>query len=988
MYVNFEIRYFMFYVVTYWMVVSVARVDCVVYHVSCFLVWDSFAPFVAPLIGPAMQIARDQINADTTSFPNITLNFTIHETGCTDDGKLCLQEVIDGVIYNEVAGIIGPPCSNSAEICGLLAAHWNVPMISYVASSETLSDKTKYETFSRVSTPVSKDVQALVEFVSSNRWRHVGLIRSDTSWADIVYRNIQTQLHSRNITMISEYIDDYSNIAAKVKYITRRARVILLATHSSDTNAIVDTSYKLGLTQTGEYLFLSLDTTSSYFIVSKYAANLYDAVWLYASTLQEVISHGEDPYDGRNFRVRMKDVVFEGMTGRITIDDNGDRNRDVVLYTLNEDEFFEVTALFDAQLSIWNLVPGKEIKWPGGKTSPPVDIPECGFFNELCEEEPLDTTMIITMSIVIFILLVVAIVFIIYLYRRYLFERGIMSTTWKINYDEIVIHPMAKSLRFSRLQRMSRSMSVSEISNGIAGTRQVFTMTGQYMAETVAVRKVFKTSINLDRAQLLELKIMREVRHENLNPFIGVCIDNPNICIVTQYCSKGSLQDNLGNDAIRLDWTFKMSFAYDISCGMHYLHKSVIRTHGRLKSSNCLVDGRWVVKLSDYGLWNFRANQQTPSLGEHAEYMGKFWTAPELLRNPYIMDKGTPEGDTYSMGIILHEIVTRAEPYHYYCEMTPKEVIDQVKVARNPPFRPEVPSEMRSTEIHKLMVACWDENPERRPDVSKSKINLNISFRSIMDNMVAMLEKYANNLEDIVTERTSQLSEEKMKTDQLLYRMLPKPIADDLKMGKTVEAENYEGVTIFFSDIVDFTKLSAASTPIQVVRVLNDLYSLFDSIITNHDVYKVETIGDAYMVVSGLPIRNGNRHAGEICTMALYLLSATTTFTIRHMPDEKLKLRVGIHSGPCVAGVVGLTMPRYCLFGDTVNTASRYESNGIGLRIHISGETVSLLNMLGGYLVKKRGEVFMKGKGNQLTYWLIGKDGFDKPLPDVDQPFF
>lgn len=161
--------------------------------------------------------------------------------------------------------------------------------------------------------------------------------------------------------------------------------------------------------------------------------------------------------------------------------------------------------------------------------------------------------------------------------------------------------------------------------------------------------------------------------------------------------------------------------------------------------------------------------------------------------------------------------------------------------------------------------------------------------------------------------------------------VLNRSVAESLKRGEKVEAENFDCVTIFFSDLVGFTELCVQSTPFEVVEMLNDLYTCCDSIISNYDVYKVsyttfvlsfvtkisstlkmkvETIGDAYMVVSGLPIRNGNLHISEIASMALHILDKVAKLEIKHRPGELLKIRIGIHSGQCVAGVVGLKVKR------------------------------------------------------------------------------
>uniref|UniRef100_A0A1I7U4C6 Guanylate cyclase domain-containing protein n=1 Tax=Caenorhabditis tropicalis TaxID=1561998 RepID=A0A1I7U4C6_9PELO len=243
-----------------------------------------------------------------------------------------------------------------------------------------------------------------------------------------------------------------------------------------------------------------------------------------------------------------------------------------------------------------------------------------------------------------------------------------------------------------------------------------------------------------------------------------------------------------------------------------------------------------------------------------------------------------------------------------------------------------------------------------------------------MDNMVSMIEKYTDKLEKDIAERNEELEAEKEKSEMLLKMMLPEVVADSLKLGSNVSAESFESVTVFFSDCPGFVEMSATSRPLDIVQFLNDLYTVFDRVIDQFDVYKVETIADAYMVASGLPVPNGNHHAGEIASLGLALLKAVEEFKIRHLPNEKVRLRIGMNSGPCVAGVVGLKMPRYCLFGDTVNTASRMESNGIPLRINCSDSSKQILDQLGGYQTEERGIVEMKGKGKQMTYFVRGED--------------
>ncbi|KAH3824150.1 hypothetical protein DPMN_125979 [Dreissena polymorpha] len=322
---------------------------------------------------------------------------------------------------------------------------------------------------------------------------------------------------------------------------------------------------------------------------------------------------------------------------------------------------------------------------------------------------------------------------------------------------------------------------------------------------------------------------------------------------------------------------------------------------------------------------------------------------------------------------------SRAEPFteeSWYTSVS--DTVERIKNCGIKPYRPTLNEHEHIPEIVQLANRCWEELPSDRPTFQKvrkvlKKIRMtrnNGESQNVLDVLLQRMEQYANNLEGMVEEKTQAFLEEKKRSEELLYKVLPRSVADQLRMGHSVNPEAFECVTIYFSDIVGFTTISANSTPFQVVDLLNDLYTCFDAIIENYDVYKVETIGDAYMVVSGLPVRNGNEHVRHIARMSLDIVNSVRQFVIRHKPDEPLMARIGLHSGPVCAGVVGQKMPRYCLFGDTVNTASRMESNGKAMKIHISEATMGLLLPFGTFTVEERGIIEVKGKGRVRTFWL------------------
>ncbi|KPM04974.1 atrial natriuretic peptide receptor 1-like protein [Sarcoptes scabiei] len=728
--------------------------------------------------------------------------------------------------------------------------------------------------------------------------------------------------------------------------------------------------------------------------VNPVVAAFYDCVWLYAYAYNESLARGYDVRDGRKLMIPIWNSTYpNGLSGDIFLNENGDREVDYTLNDLDpETGTMRPVATYFGSRRIFDKFAGVEIHWPKD-FGPPPDIPDCGFDGQAIHCLPKETFPIWASLLIVFsIITVLTLMIAVFIFKKIKLEQDLNDNWWRINYNDLVFPSMAgRSGHKSEMSLISDtdgylSGKASSVKVGSIG-HSLISAAGEVDSVHVCVYKGLKTAfkplkiqkLTVTRSLLVEIKQMRDITHENLTRFLGLCPDEPNYGILTELMIRGSLRDLLETEKIQIDWAFKYSMMTDIVEGMLFLHNSTLEYHGHLKSTNCVIDGRFMVKITDYGL---RSLYQMINKEQDLIPGALFWTAPEHLRSKDPLNSGSKKGDVYSFAIILQEIITRSPPFESLERLgrkkivyEPNEILDRIRMGTVPPFRPEVAPDECSKELLTLMSECWAEQPIDRPDFliikqKLRKITQGISSKNFLDNLLNRMEQYSQNLERIVEEKTQSVIEEKQKTEELLYQLLPRFIAEELKRGTHVKPESFESVTIFFSDIVGFTTLSAESSPLQVVDLLNDLYSCFDAIIDIHDVYKVETIGDAYMVASGLPIRNGNDHAKEIALLSLNLKRAVQGFKIRHLPKKKLNIRIGIHTGPCVAGVVGLKMPKYCLFGDTVNTASRMETYGEPQKIHISESTKKLLDMFGCFTITPRGEVEIKGKGVMFTYWL------------------
>uniref|UniRef100_A0A4W5R9U9 Guanylate cyclase n=1 Tax=Hucho hucho TaxID=62062 RepID=A0A4W5R9U9_9TELE len=991
-------------------------------------------PWAWPRVGPALIRALERVNDEPTLLPGHRLRI-VYDSSESKDG-VCSDSVaplvaVDLKFSYDPWAFIGPGCDYASSPVGRFTTHWDVPMVTAGAAAIGFN---MYTSITNTGPTHKKLGEFGVHLHRHFGWhRHAMLMFSDNKDDDrpyyftaegstlvnyaVAHKQYHTVGHSTDIL----YMSLIPSSSSSVVYMCcswdtfRRLMVqfwreglppedyafffIDLFGHSlrmqparpwyrgdSDDHAAKKSvkilTYKEPQNPEYKEFVSNLKTdamnmfnfTVEDSLVSEDAGGFYDGVMLYSQALNETMTEAGGRPRGDTVTKRMWNRTYHGVTGLVQIDGAGDREIDFALWDMTDLDsgVFQIVSVYNSTLKELVPVPGMKVQWPGG--APPQDIPDCGFKNDkpACLARMHRRTLwasFINIKISYYSLSSDKILKL---------ENELAAQLWRVQWEDVQMSDLEKVLRRA-CSRLTLSLRGSNYGSFLTmeGNFQIYAKTGYYKGNISAIKYVTnKKRIELTRRVLFELKHMRDVQNEHLTRFIGACIDPPNICIITEYCPRGSLQDLMESESMTLDWMFRYSLINDIVKGMAFLHNSVIVSHGNLKSSNCVVDSRFVLKITDYGLASFREKSNMEDT--HAYYARKLWAAPELLRADSPPPCGTQKGDIYSFGIILQELALLRGVFHVEGDtLSPKEIVERVALGQWPYLRPSLCPQSHSEEVGQLMQRCWSEDVNERPEFHHIKLLLRKHNRgygsNILDNLLSRMEQYANNLEELVEERTQAYHEEKRKAEALLYQILPHSVAEQLKRGETVQAEAFDSVTIYFSDIVGFTAISAESTPMQVVTLLNDLYTCFDAIIDNFDVYKVETIGDAYMVVSGLPVRNGNLHGREIARMSLALLEAVHSFRIRHRPAQQLFLRSGIHSGPVCAGVVGLKMPRFCLFGDTVNTASRMESNGEALKIHVSEATRVVLDDFNCFQLELRGDVEMKGKGRMKTYWLLGE---------------
>jgi len=459
----------------------------------------------------------------------------------------------------------------------------------------------------------------------------------------------------------------------------------------------------------------------------------------------------------------------------------------------------------------------------------------------------------------------------------------------------------------------------------------------------------------LPRANYELMKQLVTCHHHSIVRFFGYTSIDSRRYLVTEHNGNTNLRDLL-NSMQALDSCNMIRIIEGPLSGLQFLHQIQPKpfVHGEVNLENLLVSDDLSCKLTCEKLL-VGCSPANALIHIHGEGF-KYWFSPERLsREPQATL--SPSDDVYAVAFLLWEVFYgqgKTMPFNSTGKKNGKEGEDLTSLVIEQQLRPAFPLQPHiPSSLSNLIEQCWDQDPARRPTMSA---------------VLQQLRLIKKQLED-----KSQYHSAMKNT--LMNKVFPPRVLEALSKGEQVEPEHYNEVTIMFSDIVGYTDLSSSLHPSKVMDMLSRLFVKFDELAKKHGLFKVETIGDAYMCVGGLPDPQPD-HVVRVARMALDCVEAANS-TLVDTQDEGLgfiRIRVGFHSGPVMASVVGDLNPRYCLFGDTVNTASRMETNSEANRVNCSAKSAFKLleNSCGcaDLVVSSRGAIQVKGKGEMQCFWI------------------
>ena len=458
--------------------------------------------------------------------------------------------------------------------------------------------------------------------------------------------------------------------------------------------------------------------------------------------------------------------------------------------------------------------------------------------------------------------------------------------------------------------------------------------------------------------RMARLRRRMHMHHANIVPILGVSrgASGQEVLAIMPRMMAGTIADSLAGQTFVNDFGTVANVAADVANAMHFFHLGSPELVGKnMKPHHLLLDDSFRTMIG--------VSFRPPNLQS-------VWAPPECLRgnSPW-----TKEADVYAFSMLLYTLVQGRRPFE---GRKSSDLLSRVKEADEDTLLDARPPLTVDSPFNGLIARCWAEFPKDRPsfaDVKIALMGLNEGVRRPRPSFVGR----------------PSMSMESEQSQHLLHGMFPDHVRRLLEAKLPVPTEQFACVTIFFSDIKGFTEISSVLQPEDVKSMLDRLYTFMDEMADRHQVHKMETIGDAFVGVTNV-MKNQPDHAARMAAFALVVMDGASQIPVQQgvLGGANIQLRIGMHSGPICAGVVGRMNLRYCLFGHTMNIASRMESSGEPGKIQISRDAAALISKDAEMVKRVRprpGIVDVKGQGEMRTCWLLTNAGLQE-REEVEDP--